>query len=320
MSTERKGVELYVGLFLFVGMATIAGMVVVFGRVGEGFQKTYPLVVEFPNASGLIKDSYVLLSGAQIGKVATTPKLIGSLFAVEVTLKIRENVKVPRKAQFLVGSSGLLGDRFVDVVPPEKFDPNDMAEPGERIKGTRAAGLDDLTQKGGVVMDQLTKELEEIQKITVQLHSELLSEQNMKNLADTLANLKTTSATLDTSMKKLDPIFAKADAAVDSAKGTMKTAEDAAAEFKKTIGEFQKVAANAGKTMDSAKGLVDSGKSLFDKANNGQGALGLLLSDKQTAENLRALIANMRRSGVVFYKDREPQAAPAATPAPRVRR
>ena len=72
MSTERKGIEVYVGLFLFVGMATIAAMVVVFGRVGEGFQKTYPLVVEFPNASGLIKDSYVLMSGAQIGKVATT--------------------------------------------------------------------------------------------------------------------------------------------------------------------------------------------------------------------------------------------------------
>ena len=32
MSTERKGIEVYVGLFLFIGMATIAAMVVVFGR------------------------------------------------------------------------------------------------------------------------------------------------------------------------------------------------------------------------------------------------------------------------------------------------
>ena len=319
MSTEQKGVEVYVGLFLFIGMATIAAMVVIFGRVGEGFQKTYPIVVEFPNASGLIKDSYVLLSGAQIGKVATTPKLIGSLFAVEVTLQIRENVKVPRTARFLVGSSGLLGDRFVDVIPPENFDPDDMAKPGERIQGTRAAGLDDLTQKGGVVMDQLTKELEDIQKITVQLHSELLSEQNMKNLSETFANLKTTSANLTESSKKLDPIFAKADAAVDSAKGTMKTAEEAAAEFKKTIADLQKVAANAGRTMDSARDLVDSGKKLIDKANNGQGALGLLLSDRETAENLRALLANMRRSGPVFYKDREPK-VPVATPIPRARR
>lgn len=321
MSTERKGLEIYVGLFFFVGLATIAVMVIVFGRVGEGLQKTYPIVVEFPNASGLIKDSYVLLSGAQIGKVATTPKLTGSMFAVEVTLNIRENVKLPKTARFLVGSSGLLGDRFVDVLPPETFDPNDMIEPNERIQGTRATGLDDLTQKGAVVMDQLNKELEDIQKITVQLHSGLLSDQNMKNLSDTFANLKTTSVNLSESMKKLDPIMTKADSAVDSAKGTMKTAEDAAAEFKKTVEQFRGVATSAGKTMDSAKGFVDSGKSLLDKANNGQGALGLLLSDRETADNLRALISNSRRSGFIFYKDREPKPEPAApTPAPRKRR
>ena len=320
MSTERKGLEIYVGLFLFIGLATIAVMVIVFGRVGEGFVKTYPIVVEFPNASGLIKDSYVLLSGAQIGKVTTTPKLTGSMFAVEVTLNIHDDVKLPRDSRFLVGSSGLLGDRFVDVFPPEKFDPTKMIEPNDRIQGTRATGLDDLTakgavvmEKGAVVMDQLIKELEDIQKITVQLHSGLLSEQNMKNLTETFANLKTTSTGLNESMKKLDPIMAKADSAVDSAKGTMKTAEEAAAEFKK-------VAANADKTMDSAKGLVDSGKTLFDKANRGDGALGMLLSDRETADNLRALIANMRRSGVVFYKDREPKPVAAPTPIPRIKR
>ncbi len=318
MSTERKGLEIYVGLFLFIGLATVAVMVIVFGRVGEGIQKTYPILVEFPNASGLVKDSEVLLAGAKIGKVATTPKLIGSLYAVQVTLKIREEVQIPRGAQLIVGSSGLLGDRFVDVLPPANFDPKDMIEPGGKIVGTRVAGLDDLTQKGGVVMDQLNKELEEIRQITVQLRSGLLSEQNMKNLTEAFANLKTTSANLSESTKKLDPIFAKADTAMDSAKATMKTAEDAAAEFKKTAEEFRKVAGNAGKTMDSAKALVESGKSLIDKANHGNGALGMLLSDRETSENLRALIANLRRSGVLFYKDREPK--PEPTPSPRVRR
>lgn len=320
MSTERKGLEIYVGLFLFIGLATIAVMVIVFGRVGEGFRKTYSIVVEFPNASGLVKDSNVLLAGARIGTVATTPKLVGSLYAVEVTLKIREGVHIPREAQLIVGSSGLLGDRFVDVIPPAKFDPGDMVEPGGRIVGSRTAGLDDLTQKGGVVMDQLSKEIEEIQKITVQLHSELLSDQNMTNLSETFENLKTTSINLNESMKKLDPIMTKADSAVDSAKGTMKTAEDAAAEFRKTVLEFQKVASNAGRTMDSAKDLVESGKTLIDKANRGQGALGLLLSDRETAENLRALIANSRRSGFIFYKDREPKPPAAPTPVPRGRR
>ena len=320
MGTERKGLEIYVGLFLFIGLATIAAMVLVFGRVGEGFQKTYSIVVEFPNASGLVKDSNVLLAGARIGTVSTTPKLTGSLYAVEVVLRIREDVRIPSGAQLIVGSSGLLGDRFVDVIPPAKFDPQDMVEPGGRIVGTRTPGLDDLTQKGGLVMDQLKAEIEEIQKVTTQLHSGLLSDQNLKNLSETFANLKTSSVNLNESMKKLDPIMAKADSAADSAKGTMKTTEEAAVEFKKTVVEFQKVAANAGKTMDSAKGLVDSGKTLIDKANRGQGTIGMMLSDRETAENLRALIANLRRSGVLWYRDREPKPIPVATPIPYKRR
>ena len=34
----------------------------------------------------------------------------------------------------------------------------------------------------------------------------------------------------------------------------------------------------------------------------------------------KKIFANLRRSGVVFYKDREPKPAPAPTPIPRGRR
>jgi hypothetical protein len=97
-----------------------------------------------------------------------------------------------------------------------------------------------------------------------------------------------------------------------SAKSTMKTAEEAAADLKKALADFKR-------TADSTTKAVESARTLFDKANNGQGALGLLLSDRETADNLRALISNMRRSGPVFYKDREPARVPAATPSPRRR-
>src|SRR4030095_5531190 len=173
MSEERKRTEFLVGLFLFIGLSVIAGMVVMFGRVGRGLEKVYPIVVEFPNASGLLKDSYVLLAGARIGDVAEAPQLIGKSFNVRVKLNIHEGVKIPRKSDFVVGSSGLLGDRYVDVIPQPDFDPNDVAQPGEHITGTRTGGIDDLTQKGGVVMDQLIKELESIDKMTLQINEKL---------------------------------------------------------------------------------------------------------------------------------------------------
>jgi hypothetical protein len=94
---------------------------------------------------------------------------------------------------------------------------------------------------------------------------------------------------------------------VDSAKGTMKTIDGAADELKLTLGDFRKTS--------------DSANTLLTKATHGQGALGTLISDKETADDLKALIANLRRHGVLWYKNRPVESdAPPKPPAPRKRR
>ena len=123
------------------------------------------------------------------------------------------------------------------------------------------------------------------------------------------------SANLSESSKKLDGILAKGDSAVDSAKKTMETVDKAAADLRTAMSDFKRVSQNANNTLDSAKSMMDTGNRVLKKAEKGEGALGMLLSDRETAENLKAFASNLRRSGPVFYKDR--QAKP--TPAPRRR-
>ena len=65
-----KGLELRVGGFVLVGLGVLAALLVQFGRIGEGFQHYYGLLVKFPDASGLLKGSDVLLAGAKIGRVS----------------------------------------------------------------------------------------------------------------------------------------------------------------------------------------------------------------------------------------------------------
>lgn len=312
MSTERKGVEFFVGLFLLVGLGVVAALVVTFGRAGQGLEKFYPIRVRFPNASGLVKNADVLLSGARIGVTKSAPTLTGDNYEVEVELDIRDSVRIPRQAQFQIRSNGMLGDSYVDVVVPPHFEPNDFAEPGELIAGKRTGGLDELTTKGSQMIDtlnsdilrKLSGELDEIKQATVSINQELLSKKNLGNLEETLANLKSASADFSRASKDLDLVVVKSQEAVDSAKVTLKTVDGAAGDLRLGIGDFRKAA--------------DSARSLLNKANSGEGTLGLLMADKQTAENLKALIANMRRSGVLFYKDR-PMPAGEATPAPSPR-
>ena len=320
MSTERKGVEFLVGLFLLIGFGVLAAMIITFGRLGRGMEDRYPMRVRFPNASGLVKGSGVLLSGAQIGVVSEAPKLSGANYEVEVGLLIREAVKIPRTSTFQIRSSGMLGDSYVDVVPPRTFTPSDFAEPGELINGQRTGGFDELTSKGSQVMDTLNTDvlkrvsatLDEIKITTANLNEKLLSEQNLKNVEDTFANLKTTTENFAKTAHDLDAMVGRVQEAVDTAKGTMKTIDSAAKTIDGAAGDVRLTLGDFRKTADSARGLLN-------KAATGDGAMGTLISDKQTAEDLKALIANMRRSGVLWYKNK-PVAAPEATPAPPKRR
>jgi ABC-type transporter Mla subunit MlaD len=311
---ERKGLELFVGLFLLVGFGVVATLVVLFGRVG-GVEKLYPIRVRFPNASGLIKGSDVLLSGARIGTVSESPQLTGDSYEVEVVLSIRDAVRIPRQSAFQIRTSGMLGDAYVDVIVPAKFDPNDFAQPGELVAGQRAGGFDELTTKGTQMIDTLnteilrkvSAELDELKATTANINNQLLSQTNLKNLEASLANLKTTTEQFSKAAADLDLFVNRTQQTMDTAKGAMKTIDGAAGELKLAVGDYRKVA--------------DSAHTLLGKVSSGEGTLGMLISDRQTAENLRALIANMKRSGVVFYKDRplQPAEAPVATPAPRRR-
>jgi phospholipid/cholesterol/gamma-HCH transport system substrate-binding protein len=315
MSTDRKRMEWIVGLFLFIGFGIIAAMVVVFGRVGQGFQKMYSLTVEFPNANGLVKGSDVMLSGARIGVTKKAPALTGDHYKVAVELSLKESVLIPRASVFQIRSNGMLGDSYVDVTPPAHYKPDDYAKDGERIAGERAEGLDDLTKKGGAVMDTLNNEvlgkvsdeLDQIKIATKNINTQLLSQENLKNLGDTFTNLKNASAQFSEASQKLDLVVAKISDAVDSAKGTLKTVDAAVTDLRPAIADIRKTAGAATKTVDSARSLVE-------KATTGEGPLGTLVSDRQTAENIRALLSNLRRTGVLFYKDRPISHAETPTP------
>lgn len=319
MSTERKATEIYVGLFLLIGLTFIAFMVIRFGGLAEGLQKTYQITVEFPNASGLVKGAPVLLAGAPIGRVNNTPDLlVRNGFSVAVQLNIREDVKLPHDVTFVVDQAGLLGDCYVDIIPPEKIDLQKVIAPGEQILGSTKPGLGALQQKGTVVLSKLADEIDEFKRLTTNMNDRLLGEQNLKNLSQTFEQLRATSENLKTSSQKLDSILSKGDSAVDSAKQTFETAEKAAADLRTAMSDFKKLSESANKTLDSAKSLVDTGNRVLKKAEQGDGAIGMLLTDKETAANLKAFASNLKRSGPVFYKDR-PEPAPAATPAPKRR-
>ena len=313
MNNSAKGTEWKVGLFIVIGLTVIAVMAVTFGKVGSGLKKFYKLTVEFQNASGLLKGNDVYLAGDRVGYAEQAPSLIEGKFAVTVPLRIREGVKIPKSAKFLIGSSGLMGDAFVGIDIPADANFDDLYKDGDYIVGTRIKGLGDLTSDAGGVLEELRKRLEDLKNPIKDVDEQLLSETNLKNLETSFANIRDITTRLKETSTNLDQVVAKAKTAADtlneamtSAKnamgrveGVVKKVDDAATLLKPALADFGTAAKSATKALDSVR-------SLLAKASSGQGALGMLLSDRETSDNLKTLIRNLKERGVLFYKDKKP--------------
>jgi phospholipid/cholesterol/gamma-HCH transport system substrate-binding protein len=283
MIQHERGLEFKVGAFVFVGLAMLGALVVQFGRLGEGFKTYYPLTVRFSDASGLLKGSDVLLAGAKIGKVAGGPRMVREGNGVEVPLKIYDYIKIPEGSKITVGSSGLLGDRFVNVtMPPGQ--PKKFLAPKSYIVGTRETGIDDLTREGGELVGDLRKTVQNIDTTVTRLNQEALSPATMQNWKASVEHLNDTTASLAESSKKLDAVVDTAGSAVGS--------------VRKDADDMQLVIADARKTVQAAT-------KAFREATEGKGLLAALLTNQELANDLRALIGNLRAHGVLFYRDSE---------------
>ncbi len=267
MNRHERGLEFKVGAFVFVGLAMLGALVVQFGRLGEGFKTYYDLTVRFSDASGLLKGSDVLLAGAKIGKVSGGPRMVREGQGVDVPLKIYDYIKIPEESKFTVGSSGLLGDRFVNVaMPPGQ--PKAFIAPNTHISGARETGIDDITREGGALLGDL--------RGTVQkLNQETLSSQNMQNLKASMEHLNQATSALAESSKKLDGV-------IEQAGSTMTSAKEAA---------------------DNLQSAIDDTRKVLRTATQGKGLVATLLNNQQLANDLHALISNLRAHGVLFYRD-----------------
>jgi phospholipid/cholesterol/gamma-HCH transport system substrate-binding protein len=281
MNRHERGLEFKVGIFVFVGLAMLGALVVQFGRLGEGFKTYYTITVRFNDAGGLLKGTDVLLAGARIGKVAGGPKLVREGGGVAVPLKIYDNIKIPEGTKFTVGSSGLLGDRFVNVIMPSG-EPKAYLPPNAYISGSRESGIDDLTREGGALVNDLRGTLQKIDTTVTRLNQDTLSSQNMENLKSSMEHLNQATSALAESSKKLDGV-------VDQADSTMASAKTAADNLQSAIADTRKV---------------------LRSATQGKGLVATLLNDPALAADLHALISNLRAHGVLFYRDTAATAQP----------
>lgn len=88
------------------------------------------------------------VAGVQVGTVKEV-NVNGD--SVDVVADINKDIKIPKGAVFSLGSDGILGERFVDVLPPVKMT-GQYIHPGDKLEGEQGTGLDEFMNASSKVL------------------------------------------------------------------------------------------------------------------------------------------------------------------------
>ena len=170
---------IYLGMMTMVMLIAIA--ILLIWKSGIALRATgYPLVGEFQNIGGLLPGAEVRYRGYKVGKVL---KINPQPQVIKVDFIVKNDIKIPKGSMLKVIFDGLIGERYIAVVP--KVEEPEMVKAGDTLTGYATSGLADFVDVG-------TQSLEESRQILEAIRSVVASNEvkdSMKNTVLEVGNL-----------------------------------------------------------------------------------------------------------------------------------
>jgi phospholipid/cholesterol/gamma-HCH transport system substrate-binding protein len=113
---KKHGIETTVGIFVMIGILCVGYMTVNLGDVSVFGDDSYSLFARFSSVAGLKTGSSVEMLGIEVGKVENL-LLDQDKQQAMVELRIKNDVLVYDDAIASIKTSGLIGDKYVQIDP-----------------------------------------------------------------------------------------------------------------------------------------------------------------------------------------------------------
>jgi phospholipid/cholesterol/gamma-HCH transport system substrate-binding protein len=305
-----RSTELKVGVFLLVCCGVLALMIVKFGSRNRAMQpNTYSLTVVFQNVAGLVKDTRVMYGGIGVGTVRDIQLDQEGMLKVNVKLAIYQGVKIRKDAKFVINQSGLLGDRYVDVIPQSGTAP--VLQDGDVVTGMSSVDLSEAIRGVVDILKQTSGTIERVDQAIRRIDETVLSPASLGHVTNLMANLEHLNATLAN-------VEAATSNAVILALSLRQLVDENRPRVDSALTSFTAAAANLNRTTQEAAAIVranqdDIRQAVQDAASSakrlneilaalqqGQGTAGKLLVDPTLYEEATRLIQNLQKYGLLF--------------------
>ena len=142
---KRATLETIVGIFVFIGLLCLAYLSIKLGKMELFGGDYYKVYADFDSVSGLKSGAEVEVAGVGVGKVGRIILDPKNGSRARVYLQIKGGVKLQDDVIAAVRTSGIIGDKFIQVKPGGS---DKLLADGGRIRETESAvDLEELLSK-----------------------------------------------------------------------------------------------------------------------------------------------------------------------------
>ncbi|MDP2681902.1 MAG: MlaD family protein [Deltaproteobacteria bacterium] len=304
--------EARVGIFVLIGIILLVYMSLRVGGIQFGREEGYEISIRFDSAAGLDKDASVRVAGVEIGRIKDIALQNNK---AKVTLRIKPDVKIGKDFTAILKTKGLLGERYVELVPGSPNAPS-LEHGGELTRITTYTDIDKLI---GILGDAAA----DIKKATESIGNVLGGSEGQASLKKIVVNIEEITDRINRVVKTNDEKFGRIVSnfevfsedlkgrGPDILKGLKEVADNlnqVIAENKDTLkdgfGNLKSATQKLGETMDTINRLaknvepkiddsVNSINSIVKKIDKGEGTLGKLINDTSVHDNFNKTLTGI---------------------------
>jgi phospholipid/cholesterol/gamma-HCH transport system substrate-binding protein len=259
---SERASRLRVGMFVLVAIAAFLGMIYALGARTRLFEPRYTIHAEFTEVAGLTEGATVRLAGVQIGRVADVhlPAQPGGKVRVELNIARRYADRVRQDSIARIETQGLLGDKIVEITVGTAGAPPIRA--GESIIARDPTNIADAINSGAETMKSVAAVAESLRRTAESF-----------NQAKIVEDIAAASATA----RRATEQFARIGAEVEKGRGWAHA-----------------LIYEEPQALRRLNQLLATTQSVLDRVERGEGAVGVLTSQRST-EAARKFVQAMER-------------------------
>jgi len=259
---SERASRLRVGMFVLVAIAAFLGMIYALGARTRLFEPRYTIHAEFTEVAGLTEGATVRLAGVQIGRVADVhlPAQPGGKVRVELNIASRYADRVRQDSIARIETQGLLGDKIVEITVGTAGAPPIRA--GETITARDPTNIADAINSGAETMKSVAAVAESLRRTAESF--------NQTRIVEDIAAASATA-------RRATEQFARIGAEVEKGRGWAHALIYEEPQALRRLNE-----------------LLATTQSVLDRVERGEGAVGVLTSQRST-EAARKFVQAMER-------------------------